>query len=100
MTPTQLQLVTLFPKNTDNNGCSWINTKPNNSPLNIPSSNEPALQESKIKRVAYQIFLQPFNLPKAAQTLPFNKLNMQPVKEEPQRLICRLDDPNKHYHLF
>lgn len=100
MAPTQPRPVTLFPRNTDDGGRGWISTEPKDSLPNIPSSDEPALKESKVNRVAHQKFLRPFNLTEAAQILPFNKLNAQPVKEEPQRLACRLDDPYKHYRPF
>ena len=91
MAPKQSRPVTLFPRNTDDGGRSSISTNPNELPPNMPSSDEPALKEreSKIKRVAHQKFLRPFNLPEAAQ-----------IKEEPQRLVCRLDDPSKHYRPF
>jgi len=53
MAPIQPQPVTLFLRNTDDGRRGWISTKPNNSPLNIPSSDKTALKESKVKRVAH-----------------------------------------------
>jgi len=65
MALTQPRPVTLFLRNTNNSRRGWISTKPNDFPPNIFSSDEPALKESKVKKVAHQKFLRPFNLPKA-----------------------------------
>ena len=66
MALTQLRPVTLFLRNTNNGRRGWISTKPNDSLLNILSSDKPALKESKVKKIAYQKFLRPFNFPKAS----------------------------------